>query len=52
MFYFRSERIVTKNQKKTGYLQKVSIKRFYQIHEVEIYGLNQITKTITQNYRT
>ena len=53
MFYFRSERIVTKNQKqKTGYLQKVSIKSFYQIHEVEIYGLNQITKTITQNYRT
>ena len=36
MFYFRSERIVTKNRNR-GYLQKVSLTSFYQIHEVEIY---------------
>ena len=36
-FYFRSERIVTKKNRNRGYLQKVSIKSFYQIHDVEIH---------------
>ena len=35
-FYFSSKRTVTKNQKQR-ISSKVSIKNFYQIHEVEIY---------------